>query len=169
MPKKVSASDRLPASDRVKIDLAPLDDVGAELLDLAVLAMGAHMNAAQAAGTRGVRATRLGAIKVDAITHLRQQDLSVASIAARHGITPRYVQRLFEAEGTTFSQFVLAQRLLLAHRLLTDPRHATSKTITIASEASFADLSYFNRAFRRHYAASPSHVRQAALLRHRPQ
>jgi hypothetical protein len=39
-------------------------------------------------------------------------------------VTPRSVQRLFEAEGTTFSHFMLDQRLARAHRLLNDPRCA---------------------------------------------
>ena len=49
-------------------------------------------------------------------------DLSVAALAARHGCTPRFVQRLFEAEGTTFTEYVLAERLARAHRMLMDPR-----------------------------------------------
>jgi methylphosphotriester-DNA--protein-cysteine methyltransferase len=36
--------------------------------------------------------------------------------------TPRFIQRLFKAEGTTFIEYVLAQRLARAHRALIDPR-----------------------------------------------
>jgi AraC-like DNA-binding protein len=68
---------------------------------------------------------------------------------------------LFEAEGTTFSQYVLGQRLALAHRLLTDPRDARSTITAIAFDAGFGDLSSFNRAFRRAYGATPSDVRAA--------
>jgi len=82
-------------------------------------------------------------------------------VAARQGISPRYVQMLFEAEGTTFSQYVLNRRLALAHRLLTDPRHARSTITAIAFEAGFGDLSSFNHVFRRAYGATPSDVRAA--------
>jgi transcriptional regulator GlxA family with amidase domain len=66
----------------------------------------------------------LRAIKEDIATWLDRPDLSVAAIAARHRIKPRWVQRVFESEGTTFTEYVLGQRLVRAHRLLTDVRYA---------------------------------------------
>jgi len=88
--------------------------------------------------------------------------LSVVTIAARHRIRPRWIQRLFEREGMTFTEYVLAQRLARAHRLLADPRYAGQKISTIAFNVGFGDLSYFNRAFRRRYGAAPSELRTAA-------
>jgi AraC-like DNA-binding protein len=61
---------------------------------------------------------------------------------------------------------VLAQRLVRAHHMLTDPRFIEWKISAIAFEAGFTDLSYFNRAFRHRYAASPSDVREAARREH---
>ena len=66
-------------------------------------------------------------------------------------MTPRYVQRLFEADGTTFSEFLTRQRLARAHRLLCEPSSGTSAISTIAYDVGFGDLSYFNRCFRREY------------------
>ena len=66
---------------------------------------------------------------------------------------------LFEAEGTTFTEYLLTQRLGRARRLLGDPRRAGDKISTIALDAGFADVSYFNRAFRRAYGDTPSGVR----------
>ena len=83
----------------------------------------------------------------------------MGAVAARHRLAPRFVQRLFEAEGTTFTEYVLAERLARARRVLTDPRFAGRKISTIAFDAGFGDLSYFNRAFRRHYGATPSELR----------
>jgi AraC-like DNA-binding protein len=56
---------------------------------------------------------------------------------------------------------VLSQRLARAYRRLSDPRRANEKISTIAYDAGFADLSYFNRAFRRCYGVSPSDIRAA--------
>jgi AraC-like DNA-binding protein len=130
--------------------------------DLMALAIGATRDAAEIAKSRGARAARLRAIKEDVATWLDQPDLSVATIAARHRIKPRWVQRLFESEGTTFTEYVLAQRLVRAHRLLTDPLYANQKVSTIAFDIGFGDLSYFNRAFRRRYGMTPSELRVAA-------
>ena len=138
--------------------------VVAHIHDLIALAIGATRDAAEIARNRGGRAARLRTIKEDIANCLDQPDLSVATIAARHRIKPRWVQRLFEGEETTFTEYVLAQRLVRAHRLLTDPRHASQKISTIALDAGFGDLSYFNRAFRRHYGVAPSGLRASARL-----
>jgi AraC-like DNA-binding protein len=130
------------------------------IYDLVALAAGATRDAAEEAQGRGLRAARLHAIKRDIAENLDRPDLSVATIACRHGCTPRFVQRLFEAEGTTFTEYVLAQRLARAHRLLSDPRLGGEKISTVAYDVGFGDLSYFYRAFRRRYGASPSDVRE---------
>ena len=127
--------------------------------DLMALAIGETRDAADAAKPRGARAVRLIAIKQDIAARIGEPDLSVMTIAARHRIKPRWLQRLFEAEDTTFTDYVLAQRLVLAHRMLTDPRRTMRKISTIALEAGFGDLSYFNRAFRRRYGLRPSELR----------
>jgi AraC-like DNA-binding protein len=69
------------------------------------------------------------------------------------------VQRLFESEGTTFSEYVLDQRLACVHRMLPDPRYAGWTVSAIALEAGFGDVSYFNRRFRRRFGASPTQCR----------
>jgi AraC-like DNA-binding protein len=132
----------------------------AHVYDLIALALGATRDAANLARGRGVRAARLSAIKGDILANLAgSDDLSVETIAGRQGITPRYVHMLFEAEGTTFSQFVLGRRLMLAHRLLADPRQDHRTIAAIAFEAGFGDLSHFNRAFRRRFGITPRDVR----------
>jgi AraC-like DNA-binding protein len=130
--------------------------------DLIALAIGATRDAAEIAESRGALGARLRAIKEDIAARLDQLDLSAATIAAGHRIKPRWVQRLFETEGTTFTEFVLAQRLVRAHRLLTNPLYANQKVSTIALDTGFGDLSYFNRAFRRRYSITPSELRAAA-------
>ncbi|WP_232375602.1 helix-turn-helix transcriptional regulator [Mesorhizobium comanense] len=133
------------------------------MFDLAALAMGATRDAAEIARGRGVRVARLRAIKADIVAHGGHGDLSAEDIARRHRLSARYVRKLFEGEGMSLSDFMLRQRLLRAHRMLSDPRHAGRSITAIAFEAGFNDLSHFNRAFRRCYDATPSDVRAAAL------
>jgi AraC-like DNA-binding protein len=132
----------------------------AHVYDLIALSIGATREGAELASGRGMRAARLSAIKGDILANLESNDdLSVEAVAGRQGITPRYVHMLFEAEGTTFSQFVLGRRLMLARRLLADPRQDHRTIAAIAYEAGFGDLSYFNRAFRRRFGITPRDVR----------
>ena len=109
-----------------------------------------------------MRAARLHAAKTDILENLTTPGLSISDIASRHNITPRYLQKLFESEGATFSQFLLEQRLGRAHRMLGDSRLAARTISAIALEAGFGDLSHFNRGFRRRFGESPSDTRAAA-------
>lgn len=136
--------------------------VSTHLKDLAALAIGATGEAAVAASSRGVPAARLRAIKADIVKNLTDRNLSIDTIARRHGITPRYVSMLFDGDATTFSEFVLVKRLDHAHRMLINPRFSNHTVSSVAFEAGFGDLSYFNRAFRRFYGATPSDVRARA-------
>jgi AraC-like DNA-binding protein len=130
--------------------------------DLLAVLVGATRDAMEVVEGRGLSAARMRAIKDDVARNLARADLSVAALAMRHRVTPRYIQMLFEGEGTTFTAFVLEARLARAHRMLSDPRLAGAKVIAIALDCGFADLSYFNRAFRRRYGATPSDVRANA-------
>jgi AraC-like DNA-binding protein len=130
--------------------------------DLVALAVGATRDAAVLADGRGGRAARLHAIKEDIIENLVRGDLTIDALARRHRLHPRYIQRLFETTGTTFSEFLLHQRLARAHRALVDPRNRDRNVSAIAFECGFGDLSYFNRCFRRFFGASPSHLRAEA-------
>jgi AraC-like DNA-binding protein len=115
----------------------------------------------------GSKAARLHAIKKDILANLGEIALSLAAVAARHNISPRYVGRLFEQEGVTFSEFLLSARLECAHLMLTSLQFNGCTIASIAYSAGFGDLSYFNRAFRRRYSMTPSSVRAAARRQRR--
>ena len=66
------------------------------------------------------------------------------------------------ARACRSTEYVLDQRLALAHRLLSDPRRASEKIHRSRSPAGFSNLSYFYRAFRRRYDLLPSDVRAQA-------
>lgn len=131
----------------------------AHVHDLVALALGATRDATHVAESRGVRAARLNAVKTDITRHLADGDISVTAIALRHRVSPRYLRKLFESEGVTFSEYVLEQRLVLAHRLLSDPHRAGEKIASVAFAAGFGDVSYFYRVFRRRYDRLPTDVR----------
>jgi AraC-like DNA-binding protein len=101
--------------------------------------------------------SRLGLAKRDIENNLADRGLSIESIARRQGVTPRTLQKLFEADGTTFSEYVLDKRLSFAKIAL--HRDRVRKISDIAYEAGFGDLSYFNRAFRRRYGMTPRQAR----------
>ncbi|WAX96204.1 AraC family transcriptional regulator [Aminobacter sp. NyZ550] len=137
--------------------------VASHLLDLTALTLGAERDAEQVALGRGLRAARLAAIKSDISARGDLRGLSAEAIAAEHKLSPRYVRKLFESEGLSFTEFALGQKLKRAHRMLADPLWAQRSITDIAYEAGFNDLSYFNRVFRRRFDATPSEVRADGL------
>lgn len=102
---------------------------------------------------------RLALIRRDILARIDRADLGLAQIARLHHLTPRQVQRLFEREGTCFSDFVSEQRLNRARAMLADPAQRQRRVLEIALDSGFDDVSAFSRAFRRQFGMSPSEVR----------
>lgn len=132
------------------------------IYDLVAITLGATRDAEETAKARGVRAMLFESAKAFIVQNCHRQDLSLRSVAAHVGITPRYLQRLFEGAGNTFSRFLLDTRLARAHRMLAAPVFSAHAVSTIAYDAGFGDLSYFNRSFRKLYGTTPLGVRHAA-------
>jgi AraC-like DNA-binding protein len=109
----------------------------------------------------GAIAARTRAIKRDIEANATDPDFTISAVARRHRITPRYVQMLFAKCETTFSDYVKTTRLAAAHRRLAES--VNGKSISdIALDVGFSNVSYFNRAFRREFNATPSDVRGGA-------
>ncbi len=136
--------------------------VTSHVYDLMALAIGVTPEGRAQAAARGLRAGRLQAIKADL---LRNTELTLQQVAQRQGVSPRFVQMLFEEEGTTFSGFVLDRRLNAARAMLGSPRFADWSITAVALEAGFGDLSYFNRRFKERYQMTPSDARAKAPYR----
>ncbi|MEM8982163.1 MAG: helix-turn-helix domain-containing protein [Pseudomonadota bacterium] len=89
------------------------------------------------------------------IDHLSDPDLTPTNIAARNGITPRYLHLLFEEEGVSVSQWIRERRL---ERCKDDIARslATGRSITaIAYDWGFNHPSHFSRAFKQRYRMAP--------------
>lgn len=132
---------------------------GDHLYQLAALALGSGETRARSE-LPGIGGARLALIKQEIERNLTDPDLDIAAVAHRQGVTPRYIQRLFEREGTTFGHFLRDARLDLARAAL----EAGNGTISaIAFDCGFGDLSHFNKAFRSRFGATPSDIKAAAL------
>jgi AraC-like DNA-binding protein len=127
--------------------------------DHAALILNAARGESSASVVDDAAANRLGHIKNYITENLERPELSVSSVATAHRLSPRQVQRAFEIENTTFSEFVLTKRLERVRAILADARQTHRAIGEIALSAGFGDVSHFNRAFRRHFGDTPSSVR----------
>jgi AraC-like DNA-binding protein len=133
--------------------------------DLLALTLGATRDAAEQARGRGLAAARLRTIQDDIHKRFGRADLSIHDLAARHGVSARYVQRIFEESGSTFTQYLAEQRLAAAYKALGRTVSERMPISTIAFDCGFSDVSHFNRLFRQRFGCTPSDVRNAARKR----
>jgi AraC-like DNA-binding protein len=136
------------------------------MVDLIALLLGTDTDRTELANNRGHSAARLDLMRADVVANLSRDNLTIYSVAGKAGLSPRHAQRMFEQTGTTFTEFLLEQRLLLVRRLLRDPLNRWRKVSDLAHSAGFPDISYFNRMFRRRFGVTPSDMRGDGLANH---
>jgi AraC-like DNA-binding protein len=133
------------------------------LISLVGLLLGPGAELKEALRQDGYADARFELMKAAILRNLSDDNLAIDRVAKANGLSGRQAQRLFARTGTTFSEFVLEHRLCTAHSFLLDPSCQHRKISDIAFAAGFSDLSYFNRAFRKRFGASPSNIRKGQL------
>jgi AraC-like DNA-binding protein len=91
--------------------------------------------------------------------HFDFPGLTISTVASNQNISPRYLQRLVETTGSTFSEHLNELRLQRAFALLSDARYQKKQIGEIALRSGFSDVSYFNRMFRKRFGETPRGVR----------
>lgn len=124
------------------------------LLDLVALSLSRRSRGQTAEAPCFADATAL-ALRRTVHERLREQGLTVATVASAVGISERYVHKLFERSGTTFSHYVVERRLDGAAADLKDPALLDREIGTIAFDWGFSDLSHFTKRFKQRFGCRP--------------
>lgn len=91
--------------------------------------------------------------------------LDAARIAGRLGLSPRYLNRLFNAEQTSLMRYVWNLRLDRCRNELLRQDTGAQRVADIAFRWGFSDLSHFSRAFKARFGMSPRDCRGTAVAR----
>jgi AraC-like DNA-binding protein len=145
----------------VNADAVLESNVGAHLLDLIALALGARGDSSELANLRGLRAARLQEALAEINRGFADPNFSPVAMATKLGLSPRYIQDLLQETGATLSERVLELRLQKTRLMLSDARHDRMRISEIALACGFNDVSYFNRRFRARFGCSPTEYRGA--------
>lgn len=90
---------------------------------------------------------------------LHDPNLSAARIARFEGISERYLQKLFEQNGETFSHYLRERRLQRARAALTAPGDLRTPVADVAYACGFGDAANFNRLFKERFGLPPGAFR----------
>jgi AraC-like DNA-binding protein len=96
-------------------------------------------------------------------TNLSDPDLKPEAIAAAHGISERYLRKLFEKRDKGVAEWIWQRRLENAREDILNPAKLHLSVATIAYDWGFKDPSHFSRAFKGFFGASPREIRKREI------
>lgn len=142
------------------LDAETAERVGRNLADL----IGAML--AEAAGRMPLdlseyRTAALMRVRRYVELHLSDSELKPARVAQALRLSPRYINQLLQAEGTSLGRLIWRRRLERIAADLRDPALAARSISTIALARGFRNLAHFSVAFRQCYGMPPRDYRQA--------
>ena len=110
------------------------------------------------------RATALMRVRDFVERHLDVCELDTSMVSTALNLSPRYINKLFEAENTSLTRYIWRRRLERAAADLQDPARAGLGISAIAMAHGFNDLSHFSRAFRQRFDLSPRAYRASGAV-----
>lgn len=130
--------------------LAPLDSALSDILP-PMLAQSQRSGNGQAS----IRQRIMQAVE----RQLAEPHLNLARFAAEAGLSERAIQKIFEAEGYSFRQYLRLRRLARAAEDLRDLGLAKLPVSEIGLRYGFDDPAHFSRSFRQSYGMAPASYR----------
>jgi AraC-like DNA-binding protein len=138
-------------------DLRPIEVALSEFV-IASLAESAAMSSFDAAGASNFHRV-LQAIEVQ----LGDGDLTLHRIAEQQHVSARYIQKLLQQAGTSFSHYLRQRRLQHCHSDLGSAAHRHLSISEICFRWGFNDAAHFSRSFGAEYGMTPREFRQKQL------
>jgi AraC-like DNA-binding protein len=149
------------STDAVVADPAAAGVAGASVeLLRALLASAAH-DARFERST--IAATLLVQIRAYVQQHLRDADLTPATVARAHNISERHLFRVCAAADLSLEQWIIGRRLAGAREELARASNVTVPIASIARRWGFRDPAHFTRRFKATYGITPRDWRRLAI------
>ncbi len=106
------------------------------------------------------RSVSINGIKTFIEQNLRDVDLDTSLITRQTGLSARYINSLFEDEGTSLMRYVWKRRLENCRKDMQNPVYAGHRLTDIAFRWGFNDATHFSRAFKQQFGCSPREFRR---------
>nr|WP_245695322.1 helix-turn-helix domain-containing protein [Streptomyces antibioticus] len=167
-PPDSPAALLLPLLDGLVREIDAVAPAAREELARAVADLLAALAATRSTGTEAAgagpsagtgQAAMLDRIKATIEARLAEPELSPGVLAAEHGISLRYLHKLFQERGTTVGGWIRRRRLEACRAELARPLAADRTIAAVAARWGFASPTHFSHAFRKAYGVSPVQYR----------
>lgn len=147
-------------------DISPeeLRPIELALTELLISCLGGEKAAFGIGGAAAAKASRMRSICQTIEVLLSDPDLNIKAIASEHGISIRYLQKLFKETGTSFSNYVRGRRLERSKNDLINPLYEALSISEICFRWGFNGEAHFSRVFRKKYGSSPREFRRREKL-----
>ncbi len=142
------------------IDAEELRAIELALTEMLITSLADQKTVFGLGGAEGARTAHLHRICQTIETMLSDPDLTPAKVAEEHGVSLRYMQKLFTATGNTFTNYVRTRRLERCRSDLISPLHAQLSISEICFRWGFNGSAHFSRTFRNQYGTSPRDYRR---------
>jgi acetamidase/formamidase/AraC-like DNA-binding protein len=143
-------------------DLRPVDLALSEFL---VACLADNPAGAEGTGPTGIQAAMLHRLCQKLESRLAEPELSLSQVAKEEHLSPRYLQKLFQASGESFTNYIRNRRLARCRLDLESPQLSHLSISDIAFRWGFNQAGHFSRAFKEHFKQSPREFRQEATQR----
>jgi acetamidase/formamidase/AraC-like DNA-binding protein len=150
------------------IDTLEIDDmrpVDLALSEFLVACLAEDPADSERTGATGIQAAVLHRICQKLEQQLADPDLTLAQVAREEDLSPRYLQKLFQASGESFTHYLRHRRLERCRFDLESPQLNHLSISDIGFRWGFNDAGHFSRAFRDQFNVSPREYRQDAVQR----
>lgn len=94
-------------------------------------------------------------VKKYIMNNLTNTELSTEIISRAVGLSPRYINNLFNEENTSLMRYLTQRRLAFSRHLLMSPIHRHMSITEILMRSGFNNTAHFSRIFRNAYGMSP--------------
>lgn len=148
-------------SEAPKLRAEEANRIANHLLDLMGLALIGPAPRPLSEAQTSYRTSTLRRVQAFVDEHLDDENLSAAAVARAHHVSVRYLNKLFEREGTSIARWTKMRRLERCRIDLESSAAAGRKISDIAFSHGFSNVSHFNRAFKARFGCSPRSLRYA--------
>jgi acetamidase/formamidase/AraC-like DNA-binding protein len=142
------------------LDESELRSVDAALSELMVASLAGNPGRTEGGRPTGMQAAMLNRLCQRLESHLADPELSLAQIAKEEGLSPRYLQKLFQSSGDSFTAYIRNRRLERCRIDLQNPQLSNMSISEVAFRWGFNDAGHFSRAFKDQFGVTPREFRQ---------